>query len=140
MYQPVNIMPKVELLIIVDDGDRYDEKLMKMMPNVKTLLVAGEDDEPPRMNFAAISTHLTKLENLGWMVYASSQRHLQSSCKLESLITGFPIKLCKKMSVQFRDKDNLSAQEVASYEWKRKYSSIVSLAGRKNLLFYPIVF
>lgn len=118
----------------------YDETLMKLTPNVKTLLVGGTQDRPPTMNFKVISTHLKTLENLGWQIYANSQQGLQSNCIMDSIITGFSGTFCKKKSAQFRDKDHLPAQTVASYERYRKNFSILDLKGRENEIFFPNFF
>lgn len=129
-------MPNVESLTIIDNCE-YDEKLMKMTPNVKTLIVKEEImDELPNMNFEAIASHLTKLENLKWQFPAKSRDNLQSSCELDAMITGFSKIFCKKMSVQFRDKDKLSGRKIASYETKRKYASILDLTGRSFRLLF----
>lgn len=127
-YDPVNVLPKVKLLRIVYD-DRYDEKLMKMTPNVTTLLVSNDSDCLPSLDFHAISTYLPKLENLGWEIHGKSQHDLQSSCDVDALITGYSKTFCKVKSTEFRDKDCLSQQEVASYERYRRYTSLVDLKG-----------
>lgn len=127
-YQPLNVMPKVELLKI-DYETEYEETLMKLTPNATTLLVGGTGDTPPTMNFKAIAMHLKKLENLGWQIFGKSQHDFQSSCVLDSVITGFPKTFCQKMSAQFRDKEHLSPQTVASLEKYRNNFSILNLIG-----------
>lgn len=133
-YEPVNVLPKVEFLRIVYD-DRYDEKLMQMTPNVKTLLVTNSSELSPNMNFHAIAAYLPKLENLGWEIFGKSQRHLQSSCDVDALITGYSKMFCKVKSAEFRDKDFLSKQQVNLYERYRRYTSLVDLKGIEILQF-----
>lgn len=132
-YQPSGVMPNVEFLRILGDC-KYDEKLMKMTPNVKTLVFDGEDDELPSTNFNAIISHLTKLENLEYLLYVESLDVLYSSCELDAMLTGYSDQFCKRMSVQFRNKDKLTAREIASYETKRHHNSIREITGRKNLI------
>lgn len=130
-YQPLTVMPKVNFLRIVGDSSaKYIEKLMKMTPNVKTLLIVTYDHEPLTINFNAISTYLPKLNSLGWQIYAESHQQLQY--KLDAMITGFSEKFCKKMAVKLRNKDHLSAETVDSYEEYRKYYSILNLKGKKR--------
>lgn len=131
-HQPLHVMPKVELLEIVFETE-YDETLMKLTPNVKTLLVGSTGDNPPAMNFKAIAEHLKTLKNLGWHIHGESQKDLQSSCVLDSIITGLSTALCKKMSALFRNKEGLTQQTVASYEKYRKMFSLLDLRGRENL-------
>lgn len=130
-YEPVNVLPNVEVLRIVFD-DRYDEKLMRMTPNVKTLLVSNESDTEPSLNFHAISIYLPKLEYLRWEIRGNSQHDLQSTCEVDSHLTGFSRTFCKVKSVEFRDSDSLSSGEAASYERHRQYTSLVDLKGRKT--------
>lgn len=130
MFQPSSVLPKVEFLHIIGDFD-YSRKLMKMLPNVKTLLLEGEEDEMPNVDYHDISTHLTKLETLQWHFYAGSQRELHSNCDLDCIITGFSEKFCTEKSLLFRDKENLSAQEIDMYEMRRKHFSILDLKGEK---------
>lgn len=132
-YQPSGVMPNVEFLQILGDC-KYDEKIMKMTPNVKTLVFDGEEDELPSTNFDAIVSHLAKLENLKYLLYVESLEELYSSCELDAMLTGFSEQFCKRMSVQFRNKDKLTAREIAAYETKRHHHSIVDLTGRKNLI------
>lgn len=125
-YRPLNVMPKVELLRIVYETE-YDETLMKLTPNVKTLLIGGTHDKPPSMNLKAMANHLKTLENLGWHIFA------ETCCGLDSIITGFSKKFCKKMSLQFRDKDlPLPWQTVASYQKYRNNYSILNLRGKMD--------
>lgn len=124
-------MPNVEFLTILGDC-KYDAKLMKMTPNVKTLVFEGEEDELPSVNFGAIALHLTRLENLKWQFHAGSLDELQSSCKLDSMITGFSERFCKKLSVQLRNVDELSARKIAAHTANREYTSLLDLKGRKN--------
>lgn len=142
-YLPLNAMPKVELLRIVFETE-YEETLMQLTPNVKTLLVGGTGDKPPAMNFQAIAKHLKRLQNLGWHIHAESQQDLRSSCVLDSSITGFSKKLCKKMSTQLRGKDlPLPQRTVASYQKYRKKFSILNLRGtfgRDNQLIFRSIF
>lgn len=127
-YRPSSVMSNVEHLTIVGDC-KYDELLMKMTPNVKTLVFDGEDDELPDMNFTAIAKHLTKLETLKWEFHVESPDELLSSCELDAMITGFTDQFCKTLSIQLRNVDHLSARKIASYEKKRQYSSLVDLKG-----------
>lgn len=136
-YQPLTTMPKVELLQIVGDSSaKYNEKLMKMTPNVKTLLIVAYEHEyslygSPTIDFNAISTYLPKLENLGWQIYAKSHQQLQY--KLDAMITGFSEKFCKKVSVKFRSRNHLSARKVDFYNDEyRKYYSILNLNGKNR--------
>lgn len=129
-------MQKVELLRIVFETE-YEETLMSLTPNVKTLLVGGTGDHPLTMNFKAIAKHLKILENLGWHMHAESKESLRSSCVLDSILTGFPTQTCKKLAAQFRKEDDLDQQTVASYEKYRKKCSILKLKGRQN--FYCFV-
>lgn len=130
-YQPSSVMPNVESLTIIGDC-KYDVMLMKMMPNVKTLVFDGEDGELPSVNFGAIASHLTRLENLKWQFHPESLDELQSSCELDAMITGLSDQFCKKLSVQLRNVDKLSASKIASYRAKREYASLLDLKGRKN--------
>lgn len=131
-YQPSGVMPNVEFLQILGDC-KYDEMLMKLTPNVKTLVFDGEEDELPSTNFNAIITHLTKLENLKYLLYVQSLEESYSSCELDAMLTGFSEKFCQRMSVQFRNKDKLTAREIAKYGAKRHHHSIMDLTGRKDL-------
>lgn len=124
-------MLKVELLRIVLETE-YEETLMTLTPNVKTLLVAGFGDHPLAMNFKAIAKHLKTLENLGWHMHAESKENLRSSCVLDSIVTGFSIKTCKTLAVKFRKEDDLDQQSVAAYDKYRKKCSILKLRGRQN--------
>lgn len=128
-FEPVNVLPKVEFLAIHYD-DRYDEKLMKMTPNVKTLLVSNGSEGSPSMNFHDIATYLPKLEHLSWTICGNSQHALQTTCDLDGLLTGYSKVFCKVKSVEFRDKRYLSKREVADYEQYRRYTSLVDLKGR----------
>lgn len=130
-YQPTSVMPNVEFLTILGDC-KYDEKLMKMTPNVKTLVFEGEEDELPSVNFDAIALHLTSLENLKWQFHAESPEELQSSCELDAMITGFSEQFCKKLSVQLRNVEALSARKIASHKANREYTSLLDLKGRKS--------
>lgn len=109
--------------------DRYDDKLMKMTPNVKTLQVLNSCDDPPSMNFHDISIYLPKLDNLRWQMYGKSQHDLQSSCDVDAMITGYSKTFCKVKSAEFREKDYLTQQEVTSYGPYRRYSALVDLKG-----------
>lgn len=95
-YQPVKTMPSVEVLTIDAYGPHnYNDKLMKMTPNVKTFLLMG--DESLSFNFQEIYNNFTKLENFGWQICHATRRYLLN--KLDSKITGLPEKFCKKMAV-----------------------------------------
>lgn len=133
------VLPKVEFLRIVYD-DRYDEKLMQMTPNVKTLLVSNSSESLPNMNFHAISNYLPKLENLGWEIYGKSQLHLQKSGCMDAQITRYSKAFCKVKSVEFRNKDFMSKEEVTSYERYRLYTSLVDLKGRNFKFFIRFFF
>lgn len=130
-YEPVNVLPKVEFLRIFHD-DRYDEKLMKLTPNVKTLLVSNTSDTPPSLNVDAIATQLPKLENLGWEICGKSQHDLQSSCEVDSLITGYSKTFCKVKSNEFRNRDYLSSREIAAYARHRRYTSLLDVKRKRE--------
>ncbi len=124
-------MPNVESLTILGDC-KYDEKLMEMMPNVKTLVFDGEDDELPNVNFGAIALHLKRLETMKWLFHSESPDELQSSCELDAMITGFSEQFCKKQSVRLRNVEKLSASKIGSLMARREHNSLLDLKGRKN--------
>ncbi|KAG4068268.1 hypothetical protein HA402_007788 [Bradysia odoriphaga] len=130
-YEPLQPMRKVELLRIVCETE-YDETLMSLTPNVKTLLVCETGDHTPAMNFKAIAKHLKTLENLGWHIHAESKEDLRSSCALDSVVTGFSTKTCKKLAAKFRKEEDLDQQTVATYDKYRKKTSILKLSALKR--------
>lgn len=108
---------------------------MKATPNVKTLLIV--EDEYPMMekarvliDFGAIASNLTKLESFGWTIGRFGYQDLLHI--LDEVITGFPATFCRKMSAKFRNKDHLTADELATYQSKRHNPSILDLHGKLN--------
>lgn len=129
-------MPKVELLRIVFETE-HNETLMILTPNVKTLLIGGTFNLPA-LNFKAMATHLKSLENLGLYIYSELDYDSHSNYILDSVITGCPITICKKMSAQLQDKKELPQQTVASFEQYRTNFSILDLKGKERLTLYVI--
>lgn len=109
------------------------EKVMRATPNVTTLLLVENKfcwDENVSIDFQNISNNLPKLESFGWLMCRSVYKKLLYI--LDAAITGLPGKFCKELSKKFRNKDHLSADEVASYEVRRERASILDLKGTKN--------
>lgn len=112
---------------------------MELTPNVKTLLIGGTADKPPSLNLRAIVKHLETLENLGWHIYGYSKIDFQVDCVLDSIITGISPTFCRMMSRGFRNVEELSQDEVGSYERLRQNVSILKLKGRRNKIYRPFL-
>lgn len=132
--EPLQTTASVEVLrIFGGKSNKCKAKLMKATPNVTTMLII-EDDFPwsPNPNvaidFQQIASNLPKLESFGWLICRSVYRSLLH--KLDAAITGLPETLCKKLAVMFRNKNHLTADEVASYQLQRENASILDLKGR----------
>ncbi|XP_037048254.1 uncharacterized protein LOC119082766 [Bradysia coprophila] len=126
---PLKPWPSVEVLRISMVNRQVIGKLMRMVPNVKRLLIMQDKSfrlrRGAQISFEDISTYLPKLTMLGWMVHACT--HLSFMHELDALITGLPVDLCKKLSTKFRDKTKLSEKEISHYHSKRQRSSILDL-------------
>lgn len=131
-YEPTKTMPNVEYLRIVHD-DRYDSKLMKMTPNVKTFVLHNRFDRHPKINFHDMSIYLPKLEYLEWETWTEMQQDLQSTNDLDALLTGFSKQFCKEKSIEFRAKDTLPDGMAAFYERCRLHTSLIDLKGVKRI-------
>lgn len=126
-------MSSVEVLRIHEVAREVDEEVMKMFPNVKTLLIIEDCDDyyfDPIFNFREISKHWPNLENLGWKAYTDTRFDVMY--QLDAIITGLPENFCEKLSDKFRKLDYVSAAEAFDYQLKRTNSSILDLKGKET--------
>lgn len=132
--QPLKPMTNVEVLrCFVNASPENKRNLMKATPNVKKLFMLDKFDlytnEGFIDGFREVTNNLRKLESINWVIYAGTHHDLMYS--LDSSVTGFTFEFCKRNSTNFRNKDHLSADELASYQLERKYSSILDLKGKE---------
>ena len=124
-------LPSIEILRITG-GDRLVlQQMMRMTPNVKTLLIVDLHSywfaSEAIVNFEDLATYVPKLEHFGWQRFFHPNRY--SMHKLDEVITGLPANLCKKLTEKFRNKDSLSATQLSAYQRKRIHPSIIDLKG-----------
>lgn len=131
--QPVQTMPNVQVLRISfgpDDSQfRLNEKLLKMTPNVTTLLIMGyqlHESDVSRM-LKSIFENLRKLENFGWQI--CTQSHERLTRELDAGITGLSESVCQKLAAKFRYKNHLSKPMVDAYKLYERSASILDLKG-----------
>lgn len=119
------------------------EKLLKMTPNVKTLLLCEycpNCDPITGRNykfingFRVILNNLPKLQTFEWVI--SQSIHLELLYSLDAAVTGLPEYFCWEMSEKLLNEDNLSANDLALIELEREHSSILDLKGKWRLSIY----
>lgn len=129
--QPLKPMPSFEIPQIIGDVSA-ECKAMKATPNVTKLLmqkIMHRSDDPSHINFQSIANYLpTLLQSFGWLICRITHHILLHS--LNAAITGFPEELCTKNSEIFRNRDSLSAEELAFYQLKQRNCSILDLKGK----------
>lgn len=134
--KPLKTMASVEILRIyggMSGGTR--EKLLMASPNVTTLLMVenwfpSNENEMVSIDFQNIASSLPKLESFGWLICRNTYLRLMHT--LDAAITGIPEQVSKELSEKLRNKDHLSAGDVASYLLRRDRASILDLKGRNQ--------
>lgn len=139
-FQRSLTLPTLETLRITSGNRQKIAHLMKLTPNVKTLVIMDDGivwygDTNGMVNFKDISLFLPKLENFSWQMCIGTKdmSRIHRMYDFDAKITGLPVGLCKTLAAKMRGRgrNDLSAEEIAKYHLMRGecQASILDLKG-----------